>query len=163
MKKYAYLLILMVFTTLSCHKKIDINSNEEPKPKETEKFSLVGVWEGTFNRGKSSLCEKEYGYTLTITKHEKDLIEGTLKVSVPEDNSYAIYKLKMTFKNNILSIKTQGITKKEERVCSYCRENHYVLKLSKDKKELNGKWKYSGYCSVNEDSNIKIDLKKQKD
>ncbi len=134
------------------------NNNEN----DDDDTNLVGVWKGIFNKGKSSLCEKKYFYILTITKHKKEEIEGNLKVSVPEDNSYAIYKIKMTLDKNKLTIKTKGIDKKEEWTCTYCRENTYILKLSKNKKELKGKWTYSGYCSVNENSNIVIKLKKQK-
>ena len=56
----------------------------------------------------------KYYYTLTITKHENNLVEGSLKLSdISEQQYYVIFKLNITFKNEVLTIKTDGKNNKE--------------------------------------------------
>ncbi|SFZ85175.1 hypothetical protein [Tenacibaculum maritimum] len=158
MKKIIYL-ITGVFL-LGCAKSIDIEYNN-PELIETENF-LVGVWDGAMDC--LACCSRKYRYTLTITKHENSLVEGSLKLSdMPEQEHYAVFKLKMGFTDGILTLKTAGKieeTDSKPGCGKYCTNNTYVLNISEGKKRLDGSWLSSNGCSVNSNS-TSINIVKQ--
>ncbi len=158
MKKIIFL--LSIVTLLGCTKKIEIEyqskekrteeTEKPPTPPEETKDFLVGTWEGPMNC--PSCCRSKYLYVLTITKHEKDNIEGTLKISnVPEQQYAASFNLDLSFDSSTstLTVRTKGKIKENSnpRCSKFCDNNTYELKLSKDKKVLSGKWTKSD-CSV---------------
>lgn len=152
MNKIIFLLSVVVF--LGCSKKIDIEyQSEEKRTKKTEKPPITkekegfleGVWDGVMTCPDAKCCKPKHHYVLTITKHTKNEIKGSLKISnVPEQQYFVSFKLRLNFDEttNVLTIETTEIIESHSsRNCSrYCDDNTYILQLSKDKKVLSGKW-----------------------
>ncbi|PKH51220.1 hypothetical protein CXF68_11245 [Tenacibaculum sp. Bg11-29] len=157
MNKITYIVLFLLLA--ACAKSIDIEYNETDNNNEAN--SLVGIWDGPMNC--LNCCSKKYRYTLTITKHENEFIEGKLKISsIPEQQYFAIFNLEMNLESHKLIINTNG---KQEAGSNpscgnYCTENTYELLLSLDKKSLNGIWSKSNECTVSA-SSTSINLEKQ--
>ncbi|SOU87322.1 conserved hypothetical protein [Tenacibaculum dicentrarchi] len=165
MKKIGYIIILCLLFA-ACTKSIDIVYNqtisipkEEVKEEEAEQ-NLVGVWDGTLEC--SICCGTKFRFTLTITKHENEFLEGTLKeADIPDQQYFAIFKANMNLEDNKLTITTNGVleTVDDKPGCGpYCTGNTYELILSPDRKKLDGVWLKSNECTVSATS---INLEKQ--
>ncbi|CAM1362068.1 conserved hypothetical protein [Tenacibaculum litopenaei] len=155
MKRFLYLILLI---TLSCSKSVDISYGDEEN---TSSF-LVGVWDGPMTC--SVCCSDDYRYTLTISKHRGNTIEGELRLAnIPDQQYYAKFKLLFNLDGSILTVKTNG--KYEENgpkpgCGNYCTKNTYVLNINDAKNAMKGAWVSSDFCSTGSDI-TSINLKKQ--
>ncbi len=148
-------IIFGVVILVSCGKEISLAYNigqddnasiavETPEQKNKE-FTLVGIWDGT--EICKNCCIKKTRFTLTITKHEKEKVEGTLKIAQLSDQRYYMdFELKMNYQEDkgILTIKRTKLLKEvgivDDLHCAICNDNVMELKLSEDKKGFEGKW-----------------------
>ncbi|ALU74952.1 hypothetical protein [Tenacibaculum finnmarkense] len=161
MKKIIYITLCLLLA--SCTKSIDITYKQSETINNNEaedSNSLVGVWDGV--ESCTICCGTKFRFTLTITKHENEFLEGTLKeADIPDQQYFAIFKANMNLEDNKLTITTNGVleTVDDKPGCGpYCTGNTYELILSPDRKKLDGVWLKSNECTVSATS---INLEKQ--